>query len=503
MYALKPSLAAAAVASRAPTAPGFAPVLAAVGALTLLRLAFLWTSGLGLYADEAQYWLWAQSVDLGYFSKPPMIAWIIAGTTALCGDGEACVRSASPLFHGGTALMVWLIAQRIAGARTAWWSALTYATLPAVSLSAGLMTTDVPLLFFWAVALYAFLRLIDGCGIGWALLLGAAVGLGLLSKYAMAFFVPCAALYLVLTPGAARRIGATKLVIAAALGLLVFAPNLAWNWEHGLATFRHTSANANLGARLFRPDSLAEFFFSQFAVFGPILFAYLVWRSRRLMAGLVGRLGDGDRFLVAFSAPVLLVMLVQSLLSRAHANWAAIAYVAATVLVVCWLIGEGRKRLLAASLALHLVVGGLLMVGLVALPVAELPFAGRVVLGGRLLGWDALGKVIADRIAMVPGAKLLADDRMLLSSLIYYQAAPLNQIRIWNPHEVPENHLELTASLRAGDTGPFLLIAKRPDPGPLARHFARAVLVERIDIPLGGGVSRSHWLYRLDGFAGY
>ncbi len=28
--------------------------------------------------DEAQYWLWGQTPQLGYYSKPPLIAWILA-----------------------------------------------------------------------------------------------------------------------------------------------------------------------------------------------------------------------------------------------------------------------------------------------------------------------------------------------------------------------------------------------------------------------------------------
>ena len=32
--------------------------------------------------DEAQYWLWGQTPQLGY-SKPPLIAWILAGTSSV------------------------------------------------------------------------------------------------------------------------------------------------------------------------------------------------------------------------------------------------------------------------------------------------------------------------------------------------------------------------------------------------------------------------------------
>ena len=46
-------------------------------ALTLFRTAALAISPLELGVDEAQYWLWSQTPDFGYFTKPPLIAWIL------------------------------------------------------------------------------------------------------------------------------------------------------------------------------------------------------------------------------------------------------------------------------------------------------------------------------------------------------------------------------------------------------------------------------------------
>ena len=52
-----------------------------------------------LVLDEAQYWTWSRELAFGYFSKPPMIAWVIRGTSELCGNSEACIRSASPVIY--------------------------------------------------------------------------------------------------------------------------------------------------------------------------------------------------------------------------------------------------------------------------------------------------------------------------------------------------------------------------------------------------------------------
>jgi len=65
-------------------------------ALILGALIFRWfivfNSPLGLHGDEAQYWSWSQNLDWGYFSKPPLIAWIIAISTSLFGQAEWAIR---------------------------------------------------------------------------------------------------------------------------------------------------------------------------------------------------------------------------------------------------------------------------------------------------------------------------------------------------------------------------------------------------------------------------
>src|ERR1700733_4327412 len=163
---------------------------AAVLAVTLVRIAVLIFSPLQLCPDEAQYWWWAQSLSFGYVSKPPLIALIVWCTTAIFGNAEWAIRIGSPLLHGATALLLFGIARRAfpGQPRTALWSTLAYLTLPGISYSSGLISTDVPLLFFWAVALYAFLCALDDRAWRWPILCGIAVGLGLLAKYAMFYF---------------------------------------------------------------------------------------------------------------------------------------------------------------------------------------------------------------------------------------------------------------------------------------------------------------------------
>src|SRR5712691_4999231 len=75
----------------------------AIAAITAARLLWLGYQTAGLYPDEAQYWFWSRHLALGYYSKPPLVAWAIALTTGLFGDSEFAVRLSAPLLHAAAA----------------------------------------------------------------------------------------------------------------------------------------------------------------------------------------------------------------------------------------------------------------------------------------------------------------------------------------------------------------------------------------------------------------
>src|SRR5262249_39585728 len=62
---------------------GLGALTLVLGALTLARIAALSGSVVDLFPDEAQYWAWSREWAFGYFSKPPLLAWVIAAATAI------------------------------------------------------------------------------------------------------------------------------------------------------------------------------------------------------------------------------------------------------------------------------------------------------------------------------------------------------------------------------------------------------------------------------------
>jgi Dolichyl-phosphate-mannose-protein mannosyltransferase len=474
--------------------------------ITMARLVWLTLDRTDLYPDEAQYWVWAQHLDWGYYSKPPMVAWLIAVSTRLFGDTGPAVRIFSPLLHFATAMTIYSCAKQLYDLRTAYWSAMTYAALPGVTVSATIMSTDAPLLLCWAVALLAFVRVRASGDRRWWLVVGIAIGLGLLSKYAMAYWLLCAVIFLGLWPEERRHM--PMLLGATALGLIIYAPNFLWNFTNDFVSYRHTEANASLGGPLIHPRHLLEFFGSQFGVFGPLLFGALV-----AMMVLAGRTLSDRRaqLLTCFTLPPLVLMLVLSLVSRAQANWAAPSYVAATILVVAWLLAMGRRIIITVSLALHLVAALLVAVGLrniaavagVNLPVQYDPLH-------RLQGWRTLGRAISAELARHPGAILMADNRELLSALMFYvEPHPLNALE-WDPNGI-HDQFELSQQPAFDVGADFLLVSQNPQNiGPILARFKEVGPPETTTIFIGrsGAVAspaeqRHYSVYYLKGFKGF
>ncbi|MFA7430631.1 MAG: glycosyltransferase family 39 protein [Rhodospirillaceae bacterium] len=434
-------------------------------ALTVWRIAVLFGAPFDLSFDEAQYWGWAQDPSFGYFSKPPLVAWVIWLTTAIGGDAEPWVRLGATLAHAGAALALFLVGRILWDGRVGMWVALVYATLPAVSMSSLLISTDPFLLLFWALALHAYIRALRADGLGWWLLLGLWVGLGLLSKYAMVFFVGSMVLHLAWSAEDRPWLRRAGPWLAMAVGGLVYLPNLWWNRTHGFASYRHTGENVNLKSDLFNPGELAEFLGSQFGVFGPLLFGALL--VLLLVRFRVAARDPRLRLLLAFTVPVLAAISAQAFLSRANANWAASAYVAASVLVVGWLWDKGRWRMLIqASVALHLLAAG------VAYNLDTVQRLTGKTIGPlqKMQGWEELGAQLRAVKAEHPDLQLLFDDRKLMASMLYYARPVVFDAVMFRQMPGIQNHYELTTTLAGREGDDFLLVARNDD-GPVRFAF--------------------------------
>jgi hypothetical protein len=497
-------------ASGAEAERSFRAAIFIVFAITVVRLLWIASGATDLYPDEAQYWIWSLTPDWGYSSKPPVVAWLIAFTTRLAGnDNELAVRMAAPLLHFGTAVMIYALAQRLYDARTAFWSSVVYATLPGVWVSAVIMSTDAPLLFCWSVTLYAFVRAREPQGERggerWWWLVGAASGFGLLSKYAMAYWMISALLFLVIYRDERRHL--PRFAMAMIVAVLIYSPNFIWNWQHGFVSYHHTEANAALSGPLFHPDKFLAFFGSQFGVFGPVLFGALI-----LIAVLMRRTLREPRaaVLAFFALPTLAMMLVVSFLSRAEPNWSAPTYLSATVLAVAYLLAEWPRILVSGSVALHVVAAVAIAEAKPLTHLVGYNLPGKYDPLHRLEGWRQLGTTVSRMLAENPGTHLMADDRELMAALVYYvHPHPFDSLK-WNGAGGIHDQFDLTAQPEKFIGQNFLLVSYRNNIDDIVSRFGSSGPIEQVTIFLGpatykGGepLTRVYQIRELSDFKGY
>ncbi len=490
----RPSVVGRATAEQARAGSRLGPLLAILAALTLLRLIGLCVSVVDLFPDEAQYWSWSRELAWGYFSKPPLLAWTIALADQLCGSAEACVRAPAPLLYFATSLVVYAIAAALYGRRAAFWAAMLTALGTGVVFSARIISTDVPLLLFWALALLAYVKLIERARLTWTIVLGLALGLGLLAKYAMIYFLLGVALAAVLDADARKLLRRPELWIALAIATVLIAPNLWWNFGHGFVTFGHTRAVVNAESSFgLHPGNALEFLLAQFAVIGPIVFAVLLVAIARVRSPAPAR---ADRLMLAFAIPPLALITAAAFFTKAYANWAATSAIAAIVLAAGVLSRRQSWGLLRASVVIGALAQFVLLAGDAFATRISLPFLpeGQRDLYRRTLGWRAFAEE-AGRLARQVGARTVAgDERNQLGALYYYLRNEPVRILAWPSGGMT---FDLTRPLTAAAAEPILFVTICPAP---AQHLASYGSVERLGsfaAASGPTSSRTHFAYKL------
>lgn len=435
------------------------PTLIAVALITMARVAILWGSSTDLYVDESQYWLWGQTLDFGYFSKPPMIGWVLRLFDELAIHRSAfTVRLPAPLFHGITAVILAGFAQTLMPRQkgAGLWVALVYLSLPIVAVGSFLMSTDTIMAPFLAGALALYWRLCSKGQMRDALIGGALLGCAFLSKYAALYFIPGAVIAALLYP--AMRPSLRHITVFSASFLVVALPNILWNVAHDLTTVSHTMDNIGWLKEESAGPSLnflgfVEFLGSQFAVFGVVFMA--VW-----CVALRAPAPAEHRALIWMSVPVWAIVLTQALLSKAYANWAFAAILPATIVATLWLLSRSRWRTLAIGLALNMAVS--LLIAFVALFPMALRDGSNQPVAKRYIHVAAITHAAQD-LALAQGVStVVAANRGMLADFFFTGIDSEIDFFSVPSAGAPHNYYQQTHALPDTVSGSVLFIDTRP-----------------------------------------
>jgi 4-amino-4-deoxy-L-arabinose transferase-like glycosyltransferase len=220
------------------------------GTLFLICLAFIGchflNNGLyGFHRDELVTLDDARHMEWGFVAYPPLTPAVARIELDLFGTSLFGFRVLPTFALAIAVFMSGLIARELGGGRRSQLlTAITVAVIPIVSIQTNVLQY-VSFDYLWCVLLtYFVIRLINTDDPRWWVPIGAAIGLGMMTKYTMGFFVIGLAAGVLLT-SARRRLLNRWLFLGIAVSLLIFLPNFLWQLHHdfiSLDFLRHIHA---------------------------------------------------------------------------------------------------------------------------------------------------------------------------------------------------------------------------------------------------------------------
>ncbi len=187
----------------------------------------------GWHRDELAMLDDARSLAWGYVAYPPLVPTIARLGLALFGPSLVGIRFFSALAQCAAMVLTGLMARQLGGGRFAQITAALAAAIAPISLLQGALFQYVSFdYFWWVLTAYLTIRLLRNGDARWWLAIGAAIGLGMISKYTMGFLVLGLVGGVLLTP-VRRDLANRWLWAGVALSLIIVAPNLWWQAHHG------------------------------------------------------------------------------------------------------------------------------------------------------------------------------------------------------------------------------------------------------------------------------
>ncbi len=467
--------------------------------VVLARIVVLTHLPVSLYVDEAQYWTWSQNLDWGYFSKPPLVAFLIFCSVNIFGDGLIGVKFLAMCLYPCTAWVLFFTAQKLKfSPENAFWAGALMLFLPIFAWLGLVVSTDSLLILFWALSFYCFICVLENNHFKYWIFLGVFLGLGFLTKYSMAVFVFSAFLYLLFF----KRdiLFSFKPYAALLLSLLIFFPNILWNIENKFPTLKHTAEitiqKKTSGGIL----PFLEFILSQWLVSGMILgsvFLFLMFNKKYWQ-------NKTFQLLFSFALPFWVVVGFQAFLKEANANWAAPAFL--TMILASVLFLENKKKWMLGAFIVEILISILAYSWIFVLPyftnnlkLIHAPFV-------RAEGWKELSDSL--RPILKENANdmiLLAENRTIIAHLSY-ELRDLNlKILSWNPEKTQKDYYQMQSNLNDFKNKNMLFLSFTPIPTEkLQGYFQNIEKNKGLTVENAENYpKRRLYIQKMEGFRGY
>ncbi len=427
--------------------------------VSILRILFAVLGGIDLDPEEAQYWLWSKYPDWSYYSKPPLIAYINGFTSSIFGSFTWSVRLNAIIVGSVIGLSTYYIINKIYNSKKlAFFISAGLLLLPAYHYISMFFTTDVLVAFFWLLTCYFFWKAIKSNHLKYWILSGIAIGIGLMAKYSLLFFIPFSFIFLLF-----KRKDLLKqkgYYISLIIAIVFFSPILIWNINHDMVGLFHVSNLAGIGRKFTSFNKsityLFEFFAGQLLLNLPFLFLFFFWKKYKLGSYLKA---DFEQFIILKTIFIISIFTCIAFIKRVQINWLIFCYIPLYIILLKAILKSGILK--NKIVKTYITFSSVLLLLLLLQPVFETftPSFSKIIPAkidpfGKLVDWKGLANFVQKEINGKCDEKnyiIVSDKYQIASQLTFYTAGQpktyclpfsgrrMNQFDIWG---IPYSEIE-------------------------------------------------------------
>lgn len=208
-----------------------------LGLLKIIIPYFLQNSFYEPHRDELLYLAEGHHMAWGFMEVPPMLS-IFAWLTNIFGDSIFWIKLWPSLFGAATFIVAARIVVSLGGKNFAIFLLFLPFIFGVYLRLFFLFQPNTPEVFFWTMIAFSVIRFVQTKRNKWVYVLGISIGLGMMSKYSVAFFTVSIFIGLLLTKH--RNIFLNKhFWYASLLSFIIFLPNLIWQYDHHFPVVHH------------------------------------------------------------------------------------------------------------------------------------------------------------------------------------------------------------------------------------------------------------------------
>lgn len=248
-------------------------------ALALVAVHTLTNDQYGFHRDELALLADARHLDWGFVAYPPLTPAVARVALDVFGPSLPGVRLFAALAQAVVLVLAGLMARDMGGGRFAQVvAALASASAP-IALLQGAMLQYVGFdRLWWVVVAFCTVRLVRSENPRWWLGIGAAIGLGMLTKYTMGVLVAGLVVGVLLTP-LRRDLAGRWPWFGALLAVTLALPNVIWQAQHDFVSLEFLAAIRARDAAIGRTDDflLEQFLVCTSPLLAPIWIVGLLW----------------------------------------------------------------------------------------------------------------------------------------------------------------------------------------------------------------------------------